>query len=489
MKPHHVSLLTSSFLGTLLALAVGCTESSSLCGPDRDGDGIADAIEGRADPDGDGIPNDEDLDSDGDGSPDRDEAGAGCTPADTDGDGTPDFLDLDSDDDGLTDARERELGTSLVLVDTDADGVSDLIEVEGAQTDPRDAASTIGEADVVVALKDTSSVDVVVSSRTSTADVFFLFDITASMVEERQGITVAFEERIIPELIAQVPALEIGFGTYADFPVESYGDVMDRPFTLVRAMGSSEDPGALVRVLRAIPVGDGRDVRESLAPALYSVASGRGLTWPGGSIPDASCPDGREGYPCFRPKSLPVIVVVTDAPSNSYTFEAPDIDDAIEALNLRGARVVTLRSGRDVEGLRHHEAIALGTGSVDADGEPIVIDGPHDGTGIADDVLDAIATLLSETRQPLSVELEGDALAVVRGFSIGELRHPTVTDGLFTSREGNRFEGVLPGAELTVSLELVRGEAAPPVAAVRVQAIGHGGAHAGWSTVYVDTRE
>lgn len=487
MKPSRVSLFTASILSVFGAL-VGCSESSGVCGPDRDGDGIADTVEGRADPDADGTPNDRDRDSDGDGTPDRDEAGASCEPADTDRDGVPDFLDLDSDDDRLADARERELGTSLLLADTDSDGVSDAIEVDGSATDPLDASSTIGDSDVVVALKDASSVEVTLSARTSTADVFFLFDITGSMIEERDAVVEAFTGRIVPELVALVPDLELGVGSFADYPVLDHGGRDDRPFTLVRAMAPATDARAVLRAIESLPVADGRDVPESLAPALYSLASGRGLTWTGGSLPDASCPDLREGYACFRPKSLPVIVVVTDAPANTYEFDAPDLDDAIEALNARGARVITLRSGLDELG--HHEAIASGTGTVDADGAPIVLDVPQNGEGIADGLLAAITTLLSETRQPLSVELDGEGLAVVRGFTVEELRHPTLMDGFFVRRDGDRFEGVLPSAELTISLDLGRAEEPlAPVAVVRVQALGHGGAHAGSSTVYVDTRE
>ena len=47
---------------------------------DFDGDGIADSIEGSADPDGDGLENFRDLDSDGDGFADADEAAAGRDP-------------------------------------------------------------------------------------------------------------------------------------------------------------------------------------------------------------------------------------------------------------------------------------------------------------------------------------------------------------------------------------------------------------------------
>lgn len=73
---------------------------------DSDSDGIPDDVEGTGDPDGDGIPNLNDLDSDGDGIDDAVEGDI-----DLDGDGLPNFLDLDSDGDGQTDAEEHAAQT------------------------------------------------------------------------------------------------------------------------------------------------------------------------------------------------------------------------------------------------------------------------------------------------------------------------------------------------------------------------------------------
>ncbi len=75
-------------------------------GPDSDGDGIPDDVEGTDDADGDGLPNFLDPDAEGDGIPDYVEG-----TDDIDGDGIPNFLDLDSDGDGVPDALERQTGT------------------------------------------------------------------------------------------------------------------------------------------------------------------------------------------------------------------------------------------------------------------------------------------------------------------------------------------------------------------------------------------
>jgi len=104
---------------------------------DTDGDGIADASEGRAertDTDGDGTPDYQDEDSDGDGIPDSVEAGdeeLSTPPRDSDRDGTPDFQDTDSDDNLIPDSDE-ETG------DTDGDGIPDYADIDDDNDRARD---------------------------------------------------------------------------------------------------------------------------------------------------------------------------------------------------------------------------------------------------------------------------------------------------------------------------------------------------------------
>ncbi|GEM_PF-2482371 len=96
----------------------------NLVDRDADNDGIPDAVEGAGDPDLDGIPNYLDLDSDDDTLPDAQEP-----MGDFDHDGKPNFLDTDSDDDTLSDADEANIyHTSPYLADTDNDGIPDNAE-------------------------------------------------------------------------------------------------------------------------------------------------------------------------------------------------------------------------------------------------------------------------------------------------------------------------------------------------------------------------
>lgn len=93
---------------------------------DLDNDGIPDAVEGSSDADGDGLPNLADRDSDNDGIPDVVEGGG----RDVDGNGIVDDL-ADANSNGLADIYEPAAGgTALPLPDTDGDGMSDYIDVD-----------------------------------------------------------------------------------------------------------------------------------------------------------------------------------------------------------------------------------------------------------------------------------------------------------------------------------------------------------------------
>jgi hypothetical protein len=197
-------------------------------GADADGDGLADAIEGMGDTDGDGTPNSMDLDSDGDGIDDMTEA-PGCPPPDTEGDLTPDYLDADSDNDGLTDAEERMLGTDPLVVDSDGDGVSDLGEVRGSMTDPLDPASTIPAGDFFVVLPyngDHVPRPLRFGTNIARADVYFLIDTTGSMQAAIDDVNASLM-RIAGDVATLVPDAQFGVGHYDDFPVDPYGNTSD----------------------------------------------------------------------------------------------------------------------------------------------------------------------------------------------------------------------------------------------------------------------
>lgn len=120
------------------------------CNQDADGDGIADAYEGRAegiDTDLDATPDYQDPDSDQDGISDAVEGNpqVACgMPADSDRDGTPDFRDDDSDGNGIPDSGEpdadldRDGDPDFRDLDDDGDALDDAVEMGGDPTAPLD---------------------------------------------------------------------------------------------------------------------------------------------------------------------------------------------------------------------------------------------------------------------------------------------------------------------------------------------------------------
>ncbi|WP_437797920.1 VWA domain-containing protein [Sorangium sp. So ce693] len=149
----------------LLSVPIGCDATSTnrppsgdkpaeLPAADTDGDGISDAVEGRADAvdtDRDGQPDFEDTDSDNDGLSDKLEGApfpGEAKPRDSDGDGVPDVRDEDSDNNGLPDEedgdgdRDGDGTADYADPDDDGDGLLDVVELG---SDPLDPVNTDGD--------------------------------------------------------------------------------------------------------------------------------------------------------------------------------------------------------------------------------------------------------------------------------------------------------------------------------------------------------
>jgi hypothetical protein len=492
----------------------GRIDGSADAGPscasrtDTDGDGIADVREGDGDPDGDGVPSFMDLDSDGDGLSDMLEANSSdaCAPADSDGDGTPDFADADSDNDGLTDAAETAAGTDPTNTDSDGDGFFDLAE-DAAGTDPLDPTDTIPETDFFVVLPyqgDRAMRTLRFGTDIQVADVFFLVDTTGSMGGERSNLILGLQTVIIPGIEAEIPNVQFGAGGFDDYPYGGYGSpsTHDLPFYLLRTIGPAEDdlgawsitsdattcpmdaavndigsitgaPNGMPDILEAIeglPCHFGVDGPESYVPALWVTATGRGVSWPGGSIPDQMCPSipdevsARRGYPCFRPGALPIVVFFGDATfhngpgmSDPYAeFPAPQYAEAIAELTAIGARVLPVYSGSgdgDPALIRaQFEGTARDTGSVRADGTPLLFMIAGDGTGLSTAVVDAVRELVGGTPQDVStrtVNVPGnpdnfDATLFIKSIVPNEGYGPTPGTG-YSSKDTTTFYDVIPG--------------------------------------------
>ena len=526
----------------------GCSDTT-----DTDGDGIADQREGTADLDGDGIPNNLDDDSDGDGIPDSVEGGGGdpCSPRDSDLDGTIDALDTDSDNDGVSDADELAAGTDPTNIDTDGDGITDLGEA-AAGTDPTDPGSTIPAGDFFVVLPyngDHVPRPLRFGTNINQADVYFLVDMTGSMGGERTNLINGLVSVIIPGIQAAIPNVEFGAGGFDDYPYSGYGGGNDQPYYNLRDIGPfDEDRGGwsiaagpttcpsntatkdigqitgapngrsdILEAVEGLPCHGGSDGPESYVPAMNSTATGSGLDWPGGSVPArGACPTypdevgTRRGYPCFRPGSLPIVILFGDynfhnGPGGAAAYTAipgaPTYDATVAALTGIGARVIGIWS--QGAGRADYESVARDTGAVRADGTPLVFTIDPSGSGLDSTVVDAVSDLVGGTPQDVDTVTENvttppnpdnfDATRFIKsiipyegynGTSSGPM--PGVT---YASKDMTTFYQVIPGTEVEFTVDFWNDVRPPAETAqifrARIVVMGNGVARLDERMVYI----
>jgi hypothetical protein len=492
---------------------------------DADGDGLADAFEGTEDRDGDGLANALDTDSDGDGISDAEESGrrGPCFALQSDDDGIPDYLDTDSDDDGLSDEEERSThGTSPYEPDTDGDGFSDLAEIASAEADPLDRGRGVPVDDFYVVLPFGGPVEqreLSFRTRVRQADVFFLMDRTGSMTAEVDRLRVDLRT-IVAGMVAEIPDLAVGLGGFAGFGGphartcgefgcgDGEGAATDIPFNLYGVVTTDVDAmQSMVDMLRADL---GGAIWASFNEALFQSATGAGvLPWAAPqtcvAAPDDEGP--RFGYPCFRPGSLPILVVLTDTssrngpltgpPDGTYdtsmwdmgraaTYEATR--DALRAIDARVIGVVSAGGSNPActppipspLGFDQFAEYARETGTVDASGAPIVFQIECDGSGLGETLVDAVRTLAEQTPHDVSaVARDGDELPVgtppldatrfLVGLAPGRLERGGGTTACpdASACDDERFFAVAPDARVVFSLRF-QNDFAPPGRTARV---------------------
>jgi len=228
------------------------------------------------------------------------------------------------------------------------------------------------------------------------ADVVFLIDVTASMMDEIDRIRDSLQSRLAPAIESEIPDAYLSVATFADFPEDPYGDADDDPFTLMLPMSS--ELSRVQAAVSAIELGNGRDEAESQVEALYQVATGEGL---GTYIPPSvGCPSGGTGYPCFRGDALPIVLLFTDAPfHNGPGGSAPygpavtppphSYTQMVDALGSVGVRVIGFDSGDAGSDLRR---IASDTDATDTSGRPLVFEIGRRGENLGTGVVDAMKT-------------------------------------------------------------------------------------------------
>ncbi len=413
---------------------------------DSDSDSLFDEFEQSygEDWERDGIPNHLDPDSDDDGISDSEEAGpgGGCSARDTDGDAVPDFLDLDSDGDGLSDREERtRYFTDPYNEDSDGDGFVDVAEVATGH-DPLNPDDGIPPEDFYVVLPYEGPEqlrDLTFSTNVRQADVFFMMDRTGSMSEEAGRLRSSLGN-IVREMTMRIRDVGVGVGGFAGFggPAGSGGMCMtiigiescddgprgDVPFNLYGVI--TTDVAQMQRDVDMLRADQGGATWASSNEALYQAATGAGIApWVPpqrcAAIPDETRP--RIGYPCFRPGSLPIMVVMTDTSSKNgpmttgvsggtynparFTMGPPPhtYDESLASLRGIGARVIGVISGEEVSrptAIAQFREWATQTGTVDGSGAPITFMIGSDGSGLDTRIIEAVRILAEETPQDIS---------------------------------------------------------------------------------------
>lgn len=358
------------------------------------------------------------------------------------------------------------------------------------------------------------TVDLLTRPQLSIADVFFVVDRTGSMEEEIDSIKLNLQRTIVPGIAAAIGDVQFGVATYADFPFEPYGDPGDVPFTLVTPIDRSL--ANVQGAVNSIRVGGGGDNAEALVETLFQVPSGEGY---GAWIPPASpCgAPGRVGYGCLRPNAQTIFIVIADAPMHNgpdgrapyatASFTRPlrcptylpscaaprgphTYEEAVAALRNVRARVIGIDSGRaPFSGQADLQRLARDTDTVTASGSPLVFTIGSDGRELDQRVVNAVQTFTQQVRfnasaRVLDLDPTRPASSLVRAVRPSSASPASA----ITRIEGNTFVGVVPGTQLTFTIELeanVPRSSVPQRFPARVQFLADGRPNLGYQDIEI----
>jgi len=170
--------------------------------------------------------------------------------------------------------------------------------------------------------QDTLAADVSIAGAINFADAYILMDssgtmggehakLLAELVSNTVGSCAGSEGKgLIGAMKCSISNLWMGLGEFREIPLSPHAN----PYTqtpyhhYLDLTGNTQHMLDAVSSLIAI---SNSDYPEATTQALYSVVTGNGL---GPFVPNrAGCPAGHWGYPCFRPGSLPIVILFTDA--------------------------------------------------------------------------------------------------------------------------------------------------------------------------------
>jgi hypothetical protein len=379
---------------------------------DADGDTIDDSLEGRSsnrDTDGDGTPDYLDLDSDDDTLPDSEE---GLT--DYDGDHIPSYVDTDSDGDGVPDIDEAAAGTDPYDPDSDDDGATDLIEIV-AGTDPLDGTDNPharGDFIFLVPYNEAPEPDqdtLVFATDIQMADVYFIIDTSASMGGEIANLRDTLSSSIVPEVRDTIPDVWFGVGIFDQCPFRDYCTSSGTPVNIENLQSLSGDASATQTALDSISGTTCNGANEPYIGSLWLLATGDTSRWP--ILDPRDCPDPAApiGYPCFRTGAIPIIVQAGDEHFYNQSYRAgceefPLFDEMTAALNDIHAKFIGIGSSDSMWTSNGLQDTCVATGSVDIDGNPLAFRISSDGTGLGDQVIEAIQILATQVPMEIGTE-------------------------------------------------------------------------------------
>ena len=160
-----------------------------------------------------------------------------------------------------------------------------------------------------------------------TADVYFLMDTTGSMGGEiynlqrdltRGSFISGCGGGIIGAIRCTIPDAWFGVGAHDDYPVSPYGSGPSGDVVYENFQDITSSVSAAQTAVNRLRLHYGQDGPESQTQGLWAVATGGGL---GPYLsPNGPCPGGGWGYPCFRPGTIPVLLLFTDAPFHNGPY-------------------------------------------------------------------------------------------------------------------------------------------------------------------------
>jgi hypothetical protein len=348
-------------------------------------------------------------------------------------------------------------------------------------------------------------------------DVHFSVDGTSSITDEINELQMALDRKVVPQLEARVANVSFGVSRFEDFAEPPFGAPGDQPFLLLTPITSEVTVVSSAVARLDQPLGDGGDVPEAGAEALWQIATGKGYTLAGRQLiaaydGKAAVGGGKGGGVGFRDGALRVVLHITDAPSHTpadYGGAFPQthsLSEAGQALHAIGAKLIGIVSGAcsdatpklgcdaklHAQARSDLEQIAVLTGalgmppssgmcpngvggkplpSVD-DLCPLVFDVDPAGGGLSDALLDAIVGLVDGTRfERVSAEPSEDPIGFVKDVVPVQVTQsdsseppPTIADLLPEPKPDGRpdsFVQVRSRADLAFDVELRNDRIAP----------------------------